>query len=125
MAVWKDNDLDVINRDMVKPQKRFAAEAWMNFNIDQSQSVKIGTFLHWCNQLPLETQKKIPFHNLNSLTLGRFAIGDLIIDRNFLKIDPNPSHWNTYRHDCKLKWNHEVLTTFRTVERVRIYEQEE
>jgi hypothetical protein len=125
MAVWKDNDLDVINRDMVKPQKRFAAEAWMNFNIDQSQSVKVGTFLHWCNRLPLETQKKIPFHNLNSLTLGRFAIGDLIIDENFLKIDPDPSHWNTYRHDCKLKWNHEVLTTFRTVERVRIYEQEE
>jgi hypothetical protein len=125
MAVWKDNDIDVINRDMIRPQKRFAAEAWMNFNIDQTLSVKVGSFLHWCKSLPLETQKKIPFHNLNNLTLGRFAIGDLIIDETFLKVDPDPAHWNTYRHDCKLKWNHEVLTTFRTVERVRIYEQEE
>jgi hypothetical protein len=125
MAVAKDNDIEVIERGMVKPQKRFAAETWLNFNIDQTNHSRVTSFVNWCNSLPLDVKKKIPFNNLNQLTLGRLPIGDIVINDTFLKIDPNPEHWQSYRHDCKLKWNHEVLTTFRTVEGIKIYEQDD
>jgi hypothetical protein len=124
LAVAKDNDVEVIVRDMVKPQKRFAAETWLNFNIDQEEQNRVSSFINWCNALPFDIRKKVPFNNLNQLTLGRFPIGDIVINDTFLKIDPNPDHWKTYRHDCKLQWNHKVLTTFRSVEDIRIYEQD-
>jgi hypothetical protein len=124
LAVAKDNDVEVIVRDMVKPQKRFAAETWLNFNIDQEEQNRVSSFINWCNALPFDIRKKVPFNNLNQLTLGRFPIGDIVINDTFLKIDPNPNHWKTYRHDCKLQWNHKVLTTFRSVEDIRIYEQD-
>lgn len=125
LSVAKDNDVEVIERDMVKPQKRFAAESWLNFNIDQEEHYKVSSFINWCSTLPLDIRKKVPFNNLNQLTLGRFPIGDVIINDTFLNIDPNPDHWKTYRHDCKLQWNHKVLTTFRSVEDIRIYEQDD
>jgi hypothetical protein len=124
MAVSKDNDLEVINRGMVKPQKRFAAESWLNFNGDQEESNKVSSFIDWYSKLPSDTQKKVPLHNLNQLTFGRFPIGQVVIDDVFLKIDPNPDHWHLHRHNCKLQWNHEVLTTFRSIESIRTYEQD-
>jgi hypothetical protein len=123
MAVYKDNDLEVIDRGMVKPQRRFAAETWLNFNADFEHHARMTSFINWCNKLPLETRKKVPFNNINQLTLGRFPVGDIVIDDTFLKFDPNPDHWKAYRHECKLQWNHRVLTTFRSVEGIRLYEQ--
>jgi hypothetical protein len=121
-AVAKDNDIDVVARDMVKPQKRFAAETWLNFNADHVPVQTISFFQKWVKSLPPELQKKVPYHNLNEMSLGRMVIGELIIDGNFLKYDPNPLHWKAYRHPSKLKWNHEVLTTFRSVESIKIHE---
>lgn len=123
LAVQKDNDIEVINRGMVAPQRRFAAEAWLNFNADSYQHNMITVFIDWYKKLPAETRKKVPFNNLNDLTLGRFPVGDIVIDDTFLKIDPNPAHWQEYRHECKLKWNHQVMTTFRSVEGIKIYER--
>jgi hypothetical protein len=121
-AVAKDNDVDVVARNMIKPQKRFAAEAWLNFNTDYT-SVQIASFFQeWVKTLPPALQKKIPYYNLNELSLGRFQIGELVIDQNFLKYDKDPLHWKAYRHECKKEWNHNVLTTFRTIESIRIYE---
>jgi hypothetical protein len=74
--------------------------------------------------LPFDVRKKVPFNSLNQLSLGRFPIGDIVIDDAFLKIDSNPDHWKSYRHKCKQEWNHKVLTTFRSVEDIRIYEQD-
>lgn len=121
-AVAKDNDTDVVARNMVKPQKRFAAEAWLNFNSDSSSVQMASVFQEWVRQLSPDLQKKVPYHNLNELTLGRFLIGELIIDQNFLKYDRDPLHWKSFRHECKKEWNHAVLTTFRTIESIKIYE---
>lgn len=121
-AVAKDNDIDVVARDMVKPQKRFAAETWLNFNADHLPVQTIAFFQRWVKSLPPELQKKVPYHNLNELSLGRMVLGEIIIDDNFLKYDPNPQNWRSYRHLSKLKWNHEVLTTFRSVESIKLYE---
>jgi len=121
-SVAKDNDIDVVARNMVKPQKRFAAETWLNFNGDSTPTQVVSFFQEWVNGLPPELQKKVPYHNLNELSLGRFQLGELIIDQNFLKYDRDPLHWKAYRHECKKEWNHNVLTTFRSVESIKIYE---
>lgn len=118
-AVAKDNDIDVIARDMVKPQKRFAAEAWLNFNADYEPVQLVSFFQQWVKKLPPDLQKKVPYFNINELSLGRMAIGEIVIDSNFLKYDSNPINWKAYRHPSKLKWNHEVLSTFRSVESVK------
>jgi hypothetical protein len=109
---------------MVKPQKRFAAETWLNFNNDQTRHNRVAMFVTWYSKLPPDIQKKVPIHNLNQLTYGRFPVGDIVIDKTFLDIDPNPYHWQVPSHNCKLQWNHEVLTTFRSIEDLRIYEQD-
>jgi hypothetical protein len=120
-AVAKDNDIEVIARDMVKPQKRFSAEAWLYFSRDCLSVQNISFFQKWVKTLPVELQKKVPYHNLNELSLGKMILGELVIDHNFLKYDPNPNNWKIFNHPSKLKWNHEVFTTFRSVESIKLY----
>ncbi len=119
LDVFKDNDVDVIIRDMVKPQKRFSAETWLNFGRDNKRDFIVSKFQNWYKTLPLEIKNKIPLDNLNELSLGRLQLGELIIDENFLKYDSNPYHWKSLRHPCKLEWNHKVLTTFRSIEGIK------
>jgi hypothetical protein len=120
LTVARDNDIEVIKRGMVKSQKRFAAEAWLSFNQD-ILSIQRNIFFHeWVKTLPINLQEKIPFYKLNELGLGKFVIGEIIIDNNFLKYNPNPLNWKAYRHPSKLKWNYEVLSTFRSIESIRI-----
>ena len=121
-AVARDNDIEVIARDMVKPQKRFSAEAWLYFNEDCLSVQNISSFQRWVKTLPVELQKKVPYHNLNELSLGRMVLGELVIDHNFLEYDPDPNNWKTHGHPSKLKWTHEVFTTFRSVESIKLYE---
>jgi hypothetical protein len=120
LAVAKDNDIEVIERGMVKSQKRFAAEAWLSFTRDVSSIQRAIFFHNWVKTLPINLQKKIPFYKLNELGLGRFVIGEIIIDDNFLKYDSNLSNWKSYRHPSKSKWNYEVLSTFRSIESIKI-----
>jgi hypothetical protein len=123
LNVYKDNDIEVIDREMVKPQRRYAAETWLNFCKDQDFIQKVTNFVKWCKSLPEHTQSKIPLNNINELTLGRFLIGELIIDDQFLKHDSVLRHWQTPGHPCKLKWNKTVLSTFRKVTKICLMKQ--
>lgn len=120
MNVLKDSDFEVIEREQVKPQQRFAAEAWMNFGPEIHKTEQIQSYYNKVKSLPKEVKDKIPFDNLNELTLGRFLLGSLIIDQQFLDFDSNQDHWLISNHECKLKWNREVLSTFRSVEKIEI-----
>ena len=113
--VQKDNDLAVIERDMVKVQERFAAEAWMCFGRDADPIDKMRRFYDWTNTLPPHIKQKVPLDNLNKLSLGRYSIGKLIIDDILLKFHPNKQDWITPRHPCKLAWNKQVLSTFESI----------
>jgi hypothetical protein len=106
------NDIDVIRRGAVAPQRRFAAETWINFGSDFESGYWMGEFYRRCRLLPPEVQKLIPLYNLNELTLGRFIIGDIVIDDEFLSFDPNQENWKINNHSCKRRWNHEVFSTF-------------
>lgn len=122
LAAMKDNDIRLIENDEVRPQKRFAAEIWLNMGYDQRDSSKIQ-FGNWIETLDDEVRRKIPLHNQQELSLGRFILGHLIIDEQFYKMDPNLDHWNVDNHYCKLRYNKEVFSTFREVVDIRVDEQ--
>jgi len=120
MNVLKDGDFEVIEREQVKAQQRFAAEAWMNFGPEVHITEQLQSFYNKIKNFPDEIKNKIPFNDLNKLTLGRFLLGSLIIDQQFLDFDPNQDHWLISNHECKLKWNRQVLSTFRSVEKIEL-----
>lgn len=116
LKVCADNDLEVIERDMVKPQVRFAAETWVNFGPDDSDNSNANKFINWYYSLTPELQNKVPIDNLNLLAFGRYKIGKVVIDESyFLKYHPSTSDWLSYNHPIKKKWNEEVFSTFREI----------
>jgi len=60
-----DNDLDLVAREQVRPQERFAAEAWMCFRRDEPITEKSQFFEKWYNSLSPELQAKVPIDDLS------------------------------------------------------------
>ena len=111
-----DNDIEVVERDQVRPQERFAAESWLNFGPDQDYNTVMMRFYQWYKMLPEELQSKVPVYDYNQLNLGRFILGELIIDEYFLSFHNNEEDWHTPRHQCKIDWCMKVFTTFRSLQ---------
>lgn len=124
LKVQVDNDLEVIERDQVRPQERFAAETWLNFGPDQDHNFNLIKFYYWWKTLPADLQKKVPIYDYNKLTLGRFVIGELVIDDYFLGFHNSLEDWMLPRHPCKLKWNLEVFSTFRELIDIEIIREQ-
>lgn len=121
LKVAHDNDLDVIKRNMVKPQEHFSAETWINFGPDDKEDWTRRSFSNWWYNLPKKLQNKVPIHNLNKLSLGRYSIGCVLIDDlYFLKYHPNKHDWLSYDHPIKKKWNEEVFSTFKKIVKIKI-----
>lgn len=119
LAAMKDNDIRLIHNNQVKPQRNYAAEIWLNFGPDQKTPTAFN-FSKWLDDIDEDTRKKIPLDNIQQLSLGRFLIGELIIDEQFINIDGKLDHWNTDNHNCKLRFNKEIFSTFRKVVDIRI-----
>lgn len=121
-SVWVDNDLEVIERNQVRPQQRFAAETWINFGADLPEFLRREEFEKWYLKLPPELQSKVPMDNYNELSFGRIHIGDIVIDDYFLKYDNNSYAWKLPSSAAKRNWNHSVFSTFTKVTNFEIYE---
>ena len=116
LKVQCDNDIEVVERDQVRPQERFAAESWLNFGPDQDYNTSMMRFYQWYKGLPEDLQAKVPMYNHYQLNLGRFILGELIIDEYFLSFHNNEEDWHTPRHQCKIDWCMKVFTTFRSLQ---------
>jgi hypothetical protein len=120
LKVAYDNDLDVIKRGMVKPQTRFSAETWINFGADDWTNYNVASFERWYLTLPTELQALVPIDNLHDLSLGRYRIGQVLINKDyFLKYHPNKQDWLSYNHPIKKQWNEEVFSTFTEIIKIR------
>jgi hypothetical protein len=120
LNVAHDNDIDVVKRGMVKPQSRFSAETWINFGPDDKDNYNIEAFENWYLTLPKDLQSLVPIDDLHKLSLGRFQIGQVVInDRYFLKYHPNEQDWLSYNHPIKRQWNNEVFSTFTEIIEIR------
>ena len=120
LAVYQNDDRDLIACDSVTPQQRFSAETWLCFNSGQTRSQRILGFQQWYRSLPAELKHRVPIDNLSELSLGKFRIGQLIIDQQFLDLDPDPWHWQAQGHPCRDLWNHVVFRSFRHLREIKI-----
>jgi hypothetical protein len=121
LSTCGDNDIDLLNRETVRPQKRFAAESWCYFGPSEPNPLETAAqFESWYYSLPIELQAKVPIDNLSAMVLGRFLIGEVAINDYFLNYEPYQRNWRIPNSACKRKWNDEVFTTFKKITRVKI-----
>lgn len=121
-GVCSSNDIDVILRDQVRIQQRFAAENWIYFGRDFDDFERIEKFENWYLNLPQNVQEKVPVDNLNHLSFGRLRVGSIIIDEYFLNYNNNLDHWKIPNSTAKLKWSKEIFSTFIKVVKFDFYE---
>jgi len=119
-SVAGDNDTDVVVRGTVRPQKRFAAETWFSFNEKLSPMARSIGFEKWYRSLPPELQLKVPIDNLSSMVMGKFILGEVIIDDYFLKFDSNFNNWKVTNGETKKRWNLDVFSTFKKIKGIKI-----
>lgn len=120
LTVAGDNDVDLVDREQVNPQERFAAETWMCFRKDEDCISKSITFEKWFNSLSPELQVKVPINDLSNMVLGKFLIGELLLDSYFLNFEASLSKWKHPHSFVKHYWNIEVLSTFRKISKIEI-----
>ena len=118
LSAMSDNDIRLIENDEVKPQKRYAAEIWTSFGNDMDEPGSYH-FASWVDKLDEKIKNKLPLHDIQNMSLGRLALGELMTNETFANIDPNPRHWRINNHYCKQKWNKEIFSTFREVVDIR------
>jgi len=113
LKIVVDKDLEVIERDQVKPQIRFAAETWINFGPDSDGIYEIRQLEKLYDQLPENLQKKVPIDDLNKLNYGRFKLGKLIIDDYFVsRYGGTFEDYKLKSGDAKRHWDEHVFSTF-------------
>lgn len=113
LKVIRDNDIDVVERDQVRPQERFAAETWINFGPDADGIWEYKILEQWYLNLPEELQKKMPIDDLNKLTYGRFKLGQLRINREFLsRYGGDEEGYRSPNSKTKQMWDENVFSTF-------------
>jgi hypothetical protein len=121
MKVQFDNDIEVVQRQQVRPQRRFAAETWANFGPDVATGWSAQNFERWYLGMSPEDQAKVPIDDLNELTLGRFRIGTLIVDRQFVaKYGGTIEDYRVFNGAAKSEWNKRVFSTFTELTAVTI-----
>jgi len=115
-----DNDIELVARQQVRPQERFAAESWLCFRKDEDRISKSIFFENWYNSLSSEVKIKVPIADLTNMVLGKFIIGAVIIDDYFLKFDPVPANWKIPNSNTKQRWNIDVFATFKKIGNIKI-----
>jgi hypothetical protein len=115
-SVYRDNDIEVVKRDAVRPQRRFAAEMYMNFGSQTQARQKIEFYQWW-------TTNNIGQYCDARMRLEDFAMGFIPVarlasykfeDQEIIKISPNIS-----RED-KLAWNNDVWSKFNSIIDLRV-----
>lgn len=90
------NDLNV--------QSKMNSEGIAFFHVENPHTKHKEKFFYpWAKEIGA------PLDNLNQLSLGRYILGQVIIDDTFLNFHANASDWYVPNHACKLKWNKEFI----------------
>jgi hypothetical protein len=105
MHAYGDNDQRVIINNQVKIQEYLSSEVWLNFsqNINNAGKKFELNFYNWWKTLG------IPFIDINKLSLGRYYLGEIIIDNTFLNIHPVHEDWLVPDSDLRRDWNLKVF----------------
>ncbi len=124
MSAVCDNDIRVILNKQIKVQERYSSEVWLCFQnktYTNMQKTRELEFYQWYESLNQESQELIPIENLNTLGLGRYYLGHILINKDLLKFHPVAEDWWTDQKIQK-QWNNEVFSKVKSVVNVKIYE---
>lgn len=124
MSAVCDNDIRVIINEQIKVQERYSSEVWLCFQnktYTNMQKTREMEFYQWYESLNQESQELIPIENLNTLGLGRYYLGHILINKDLLKFHPVAEDWWTDQKIQK-QWNNEVFSKVKSVVNVKIYE---
>jgi hypothetical protein len=119
-ATYADNDIDLVKRQSVRPQRRFAAEAWMNFSKHDDEYTNSMVFEQWYDNLDDETKNLVPYDDLNELTMGKFLIGEVVINKWLLSFEPDINQWLLPDSKTKADWNKKVFSKFQGIESIEV-----
>lgn len=123
MEVSRHNDLEVIERGEVRIQERFAVESWIRFDSGGQDFSVARKFENWYDSLPNDLQAKVPINNLNTLGLGRYEIGKIVIAGKLLEFHSNENDWLVPDSEIASRWNREVFSTFKSINSVVILKE--
>jgi hypothetical protein len=124
---FDDNDPRVIINNQVKVQELFNTEVYLEFNSDtlihfQDKQLEVN-FYQWYLQQSKEVQDLIPIDDLNTLALGRYYLGHLILEETVLQYHPDLDDWRGNRHNIRHKWNEEVFSKIIEIVDIEIIER--
>lgn len=115
-SVYRDNDIDVVKRQAVRPQHRFAAEFYMIFGVRQSvTNSRMQLYKWWIDNNISEYCD--PSMKLEDFALGFIPVARLHsyeIDGNSVKITQE------LNREDKLAWNKDVWSRYNSVIKIRI-----
>ena len=118
-----DNDQRVIANDQIKVQQFLSSEVWLNFageKVDALHKSEEYDFWVWYKSLSPELQAKVPIGNINALALGRYYLGSISFDNEFLKFHPKFEDWLEPNSELRRRWNLEVFSKINKVIGIKI-----
>lgn len=123
LEVVSHNDLEVIKRNNVRIQKRFAVESWLYFGEDDSNFTQRQKLDSWYNNLPDDLKSQVPYGNINEMSFGRYKIGQLSIsnkNKHLKNYCSDMNQWKLPNSEIKKKWCREVFDTFVELKNIEI-----
>lgn len=122
LDMWFDNDMSLIDIDQLNIQQFIKTETLLVFEIeDLWDKFAENNFYKWYLNLDTEQQRKIPITELNTLALGRYLLGEIIITQDMIDFHPNISDWYVPNHTCKLQWNKQVMSKVKKVKKIEFF----
>jgi len=119
LDMWFDNDMTLMDINQLVVQQFIKTETLLVFEIeDLWDKFAENNFYKWYLSLDVEEQKKIPIAELNTLALGRYLLGEIIITQDMLDFHPTVSDWYVPNHVCKLQWNKQVMSKVKRVKKI-------
>jgi len=119
LDMWFDNDTTLVDINQLNVQKFIKTETLLIFEIeDLWDKFPENNFYKWYSSLDAEEQKKIPIAELNTLALGRYLLGEIIITQDMIDFHPTVSDWYVPNHACKLEWNKQVMGKVKQVKKI-------
>ena len=122
MSAYQDDDVRVITNKQVKVQERYSSEVWLCFQAKSYvQKLSELEFYKWYETVDQAAQELIPIENLNTLALGRYYLGHIIVNEDLLKFHSIEHDWY-FNLELQKRWNNEVFSQVKSVVEMELYE---
>lgn len=119
---WLDIRADNDDLKELALQKYISSETCMCFRTEYNYPKAEETLLYrWSKDFDIN----VPVDNLNLLSLGRYFLGRIIIDDQFLQFHNSTSDWYVPNHKCKLLWNRDVIGDNVKINAIRFYDSDD